>query len=62
MTIANWVEPTALDDTGESPLVIKSHEPGDSFPDRNTTVAYRFIDAAGNLAVCSFMVVVTLGR
>ena len=62
MTVANWIEPTATDNSGNLPIIIKSHEPGTSFAEGNTTVSYIAIDDAGNQADCSFVVFVTLGR
>ena len=62
ITLANWTEPTVTDNSGNHPNVIKSHETGTSFTEGNTTVSYTFTDEAGNQAVCSFLVVGTLGR
>ena len=62
MTLANWTEPTVTDNSGNLPNVIKSHEPGTSFTEGNTTVSYTFTDEAGKQAVCSFLVVVVVGE
>ena len=62
ITLANWTEPTATDNSGNLLNVIKSHEPGTSFTEGNTTVSYTFTDEAGNPAVCSFLVTVAHGR
>ena len=62
MTVANWIEPTATDNSGNLPIIIKSHEPGTNFAEGNTTVSYTFFDDAGNQANCTFVVVVTFGR
>ena len=54
--IANWVEPTAVDDSGIMPTVVMSHSSGSSFPVGVTQVTYIFTDAAGNEALCQFTV------
>ena len=53
---ATWTEPTATDNTGMTPTVSSSHQPGDSFPVGTTQVTYTFTDQAGNQAQCSFTV------
>ncbi|XP_033625617.1 hyalin-like isoform X1 [Asterias rubens] len=62
MTVANWIEPTATDNSGNLPTVVKSHEPGTNFSEGNTTVSYTFFDDAGNQANCTFVVIVTLDK
>ena len=62
VTIANWTEPSAMDDTGVQPSVTKSHERGSNFTEGNTTVSYVYTDQAGNSAICSFLVIVTFGK
>ena len=62
MTVANWIEPTATDNSGNLPIIIKSHEPGTNFSEGNTTVSYIAIDDAGNQATCTFIVVVSFGN
>ena len=54
--IVTWIEPTATDNSGGQPTVIKSHQPGDSFPVGTTQVTYTFRDQGGNEAMCSFPV------
>ena len=56
--IVTWTEPTATDNSGMTPTVTQSHQPGDSFPIRTTQVAYTFTDMAGNIAVCTFTVTI----
>ena len=56
--IANWVEPTATDDSGVEPTSSRSHIPGTSFNSGVTPVTYRFFDMAGNQAMCTFNVIV----
>ena len=51
-----WTEPTATDNSGISPTVTQSHQPGDSFPVGVTQVTYTFTDMAGNEATCFFTV------
>ena len=53
-----WTEPTATDNSGETPTVTQSHQPGDIFPVGTTDVSYTFSDMSGNDAICSFSVVV----
>ena len=53
-----WPEPTATDDSGVSPFVSRSHTPMSLFTVGTTNVRYTFSDQAGNVAVCSFDVVV----
>ncbi|XP_038069013.1 mucin-17-like isoform X22 [Patiria miniata] len=61
-TVANWTEPTATDDSGSPPSVLKSHAPGTSFLEGNTNVTYTFTDGVGNQAVCAFLVTVTFDK
>ena len=55
--VVTWTEPTATDNIGGEVTVVKSHEPGDTFPVGVTQVMYTFIDQAGNSAVCAFFVI-----
>ena len=55
-----WTEPTATDNSGMTPTVTQSHQPGVSFPVGITQVTYTFTDMAENEAMCSFSV--TLGN
>ena len=54
--VVTWTEPTATDNTGGQPTVIKSHQPGYRFPVGITQVTYTFRDQSQNPAVCSFTV------
>ncbi|XP_071786035.1 uncharacterized protein [Asterias amurensis] len=54
--IVLWNQPTASDDSGQTPNVQTTHQPGSSFPVGTSTVIYTFTDAAGNEAICSFNV------
>ena len=56
-TVVTWTEPTATDNSGLTPTVTKSHQPGDSFPVGTTQVTYTFTDEAGNEAECQFEVI-----
>ena len=58
-TTVSWVEPTATDNSGTANLASQTHQPGTFFPLGTTTVTYRFVDASGNSATCSFDVTVT---
>ncbi|PIK34617.1 hypothetical protein BSL78_28560 [Apostichopus japonicus] len=51
-----WPPITATDNSGQPPAVDRSHNSGDQFPFGVTNVRYTFTDAAGNSAVCSFIV------
>ena len=55
-----WIEPTATDNSGATPTVTQSHQPGDSFLVGTTRVAYTFTDMTGNEATCIFFV--TIGK
>ena len=55
-----WTEPTATDNSGMTPTVTQSHQPGESFPVGTNQVTYIFADMAGNQAICSFSV--TIGK
>ena len=54
--MVTWLEPTATDNSGMTPTVTRSHQPGDSFPVGATYVTYVFRDAAGNGDFCHFMI------
>ena len=54
--VVTWTEPTATDNSGGQPTVIKSHQPGDSFHVGTTQVTYTFRDQSGNEAMCAFVV------
>ena len=53
-----WLEPTATDDSGTPPSVTQSYQSGDLFGVGSTTVEYVFRDQAGNMATCTFDIVV----
>ena len=55
--IVIWTEPTAVDNAGGETTVLRSHEPGTSFPVGTTQVFYLFRDQNGNEATCSFAVI-----
>ncbi|XP_072051852.1 hyalin-like [Amphiura filiformis] len=55
----SWQEPTATDESGNAMIASASHNPGSFFPVGMTRVNYRFTDTVGNVATCSFNVVVT---
>ncbi|XP_072013682.1 uncharacterized protein [Amphiura filiformis] len=58
---AVWTEPTATDNSGETPTTSRTHAPGSSFAIGRTEVTYRFFDASGNIATCEFDVIVSPG-
>ena len=54
--VVTWTEPTAADNSGMTPTVTRSHQPGISLPVGTTQVTYTFTDEAGNEAECQFEV------
>ena len=57
-----WTPPTAFDNSGQTPTVQSTHQPGNTFTVGTSTVSYTFTDAAGNPATCSFQVTVVSGK
>jgi uncharacterized repeat protein (TIGR01451 family)/gliding motility-associated-like protein len=57
--VVNWTAPTFSDNCTGGLTVISSHNPGTVFPVGTTVVTYTATDAAGNVATCTFNVVVT---
>ena len=57
-----WIEPSALDASGEVRLSDVTHSPGDGFPVGVTPVKYTFVDGSGNNASCQFIVIVSEGK
>lgn len=60
--IVTWNQPTASDNSGQTPNVQSTHQSGSSFPVGTSTVTYTFADAAGNEATCSFNVNIVSGK
>lgn len=58
---ATWNVPSFSDNCNSSITVSSTHSPGDAFSIGTTTVLYTAEDASGNIANCSFNVVVTDG-
>ena len=58
-TQVQFVTPTAVDNSGEPPLVVSTRNSGDFFPIGTTTVAFSFIDGSNNVAQCLFQVTVS---
>ena len=56
--VTTWTEPTATDNSGQIPIVFRSHDPGDLFPVGTTQITYRFTDQAGNMATCIFAITI----
>ncbi|XP_071496209.1 uncharacterized protein [Diadema antillarum] len=54
---ASWPEPTASDNSGVQSLT-STHQPGDTFPIGRSTVTYMAFDLAGNVANCTFTVII----
>ena len=57
--IITWTEPTATDNSGMTPIVTQSHQPGGNYPVGTTQVIYTYNDDAGNSAVCSFTITIS---
>lgn len=55
---AAWDIPTAVDDSGATPVRSSNFQPGDFFTLGTTLVVYTFSDASGNIATCSFEVTI----
>ncbi|XP_022082334.1 uncharacterized protein LOC110974776 isoform X2 [Acanthaster planci] len=56
----SWVEPTAVDNSGQEPGVAKSHQPPATFTSNTVTrVTYIFYDNFGNFDTCDFTITVT---
>ncbi len=58
-TVVTWIEPTATDNSGIEPTRVRTRVPGSSFSIGTTEVQYTFSDQAGNVALCTFDVIVT---
>ncbi|XP_071797495.1 uncharacterized protein [Asterias amurensis] len=56
----SWEEPTALDDSGSSTTMRKTHRSGSKFRLGSTVVTYQFTDTSGNAAACHFVITVEL--
>ncbi|KAJ8021267.1 Hyalin [Holothuria leucospilota] len=59
-TEVTWTPPIATDDSIGVLQGVPNFEPGTCFEEGLTTVMYTFTDPSGNMAVCTFEVVVTL--
>ena len=57
-----WREPTATDASGNVTMLVRTHEPGESFQIGTDTVLYIFADPSNNVATCSFYVRVNRGN
>ncbi|XP_072017009.1 hyalin-like [Amphiura filiformis] len=58
--VATWIEPTATDNVTLVNLsTVMSHTSGTTFNLGTTPVVYNISDAAGNMATCTFNVIVT---
>ena len=55
----SWTEPTATDNSGNTPFVRRTHTPNSAFFIGTTVVTYTFSDRYGNSAACSFDVTVS---
>lgn len=57
----SWSQPLVSDDSMGRVSRIRTHLPGQRFSFGTTEVRYRFVDLAGNFAICRFYVSVVLG-
>ena len=57
--VITWAEPSALDDSGVTPVLVQTHQPGDTFDVGFTIVTYTFTDGSGNSAECTFIVTIS---
>ena len=57
--VVTWDEPTATDESGPVQTT-QSHNPGQLFPNGETTVTYSFLDSSDNENTCSFVVTVVI--
>ena len=55
--VVSWDFPLVIDNCGLAG-VMRSHEPGDTFPIGNTTVVFTATDNCGNTSTCSFIITV----
>ncbi|XP_072051695.1 uncharacterized protein [Amphiura filiformis] len=56
--VASWAIPTATDNSGVTPTRTQTHTPGSTFTVGRTPVTYSFTDGSGNVARCTFDVIV----
>ena len=61
-TTVSWTEPTAVDESGNVTLVVKTHSAGQMFRVGSTTVMYMFADSSNNIASCTFVVTINHGK
>ncbi|XP_071823795.1 uncharacterized protein [Apostichopus japonicus] len=54
----SWSEPVVMDNSGSVSLASQSHQSGDSFPVGTTTVLYTYQDPSGNVATCSYDIII----
>ncbi|GAB3337708.1 hypothetical protein GCM10027429_22480 [Marivirga atlantica] len=58
LATANWTAPTVSDNCTSNVSLSSSHSSGDDFSVGTTTITYTAKDEAGNIATCSFNVIV----
>ena len=54
----SWSEPSAVDESGNVTLLVKTNSPGDRFGIGTSTVTYLFADPSNNMASCEFKITV----
>ena len=60
--VISWIEPTAIDNSGNATLLTNNHSPGDILEAGRTRVTYIFTDGDRNTASCGFDIVLTAGK
>ena len=57
--LVQWMAPTATDNSGVNPNVVTQAQNPGNYPVGTTTITYRATDGAGNVAICTFDIIVT---
>ena len=61
-TVVYWTQPSATDNSGQTPSMQSTHTSGTNFGIGTTSVVYTFTDASSNAATCRFDVTVISGE
>ncbi|XP_072175625.1 uncharacterized protein [Diadema setosum] len=56
--ILTWTVPTVMDNSGESITPSSNRQSGESFGQGSSVVLYSAVDSSGNVATCSFVIIV----
>lgn len=60
--VVEWLPPEVSDNSGTVNLVSQSGMSGGTYPVGTTTVSYIYEDASGNVATCSFDIIIITGK